>query len=246
MPTRAEYDAIFETERVREYPVVDALEKRLGYAIDRAWLERVARVLACPLKKNPPCWQHGRVIYAVLRSRLRAFEPGRDDLSLLDVGTAKGFSALCARRALQDAGQDGDVWSVDVIAPQSRERRNTVVEVDWPRTLYETIDHAGEEVVLKDVMQVFFLQSTGVDWLRGNGGQRVHFAFVDGKHRNDVVEEELLLLSKAQRPGDRIVVDDVQIEGVRRAVETSRVRYDFEVIAPIPGRREYAVGTRRS
>ena len=52
----------------RSYPVVDEFEQRMGFAVDRERLEDAAGVLACLLKKNPPKWQHGRVLYALARN----------------------------------------------------------------------------------------------------------------------------------------------------------------------------------
>src|SRR3989304_7206134 len=71
-------------------PPVEAYEA--AFALERTRLEAAARVLACPIKAGPPNWQHGRVLYALTRRyRLTAEGP----LYCLDIGTAKGFSALC-------------------------------------------------------------------------------------------------------------------------------------------------------
>jgi hypothetical protein len=130
-PTVADYDRIFEAERLNEYPMVDAFEQRMGFALDRQRLEDAARVLACPLKDNPPNWQHGRVLYALTVGRGRSVA---EPLNMLDIGTAKSFSALCllwGRGAAPDGVWvgSGGVTSVDVLDPLARVRRNTVAEV---------------------------------------------------------------------------------------------------------------------
>lgn len=163
--TRSDYDVAFEAELGEVYPVVDALELRHGYGLVRDRLDAAARVLACPVKTNPPNWQHGRVIYAVTRAYL---EGATHDVTLVDVGTAKGFSALCLLWAMQDAGCRGRVISVDVIDPMARVRRNTVAEVDGYRTLAETLAPWPESQAIE------FRQQTGVDLLesdRGRGGR---------------------------------------------------------------------------
>src|SRR6185369_15064920 len=93
--TRRQYDKAFIEERMSEYPMIDDYEKSCGFALNRHKLEEAARVLACPVKKNPPNWQHGRVIYSTLRSYMTE-TTCVNPLHILDVGTAKGFSALCA------------------------------------------------------------------------------------------------------------------------------------------------------
>lgn len=232
--TSAEYSEIFQRECAQTYPVVDTLESRLGYALDKERLENAARVLACPLKRNPPCWQHGRVVYSVLRKMLSV---ASSSVQCLDIGTAKGFSALCAQWALLDSGREGHVISVDVIDPASRVSRNTVAELSGYLTLYETIATWPEARGIK------FLHATGVNWLTMNR-QRVHFAFVDGKHNYAAVSQELDLLLSSQVSGDVIVADDIQIPGVRRAVEGLEDEYYVEYLEVLPN-RQYAIATRR-
>ena len=60
-------------------------------------VEAAARVLACPLKANPPNWQHGRVLYAGYRAYLAGLQRR---VLLLDIGTAKGFSAAAMSNRL--------------------------------------------------------------------------------------------------------------------------------------------------
>lgn len=230
---RTDYERIFQAERVREYPVIDALEARLGYAVGRLRLERAAAVLACPLKAHPPNWQHGRVLYAVARRYLaQAIAP----VTLLDVGTAKGFSALCLQWALDDAGVVGTVHSVDVIDPQARAIRNTVAEVDGPKTLVEILSEWPE------ASRIAFAGMTGRRWLTGHPG-RVHLAYVDGKHTYDEVSWEAALLATRQLTGDVIVFDDLQSPGVAHAVEELR-GYAIEHVAPLP-ERQYAIARQQ-
>ena len=129
----------------------------------------------------------------------------------LDIGTAKGFSAIVMARALEDAEQSGQVTSVDVIDPQARCRRNTIAEVDGLRTLYEIVAPWAES------RRIRFVCAKAENWLMMNR-DRVHFAFVDGKHSYDAVRRELASLSQSQVTGDVIVCDDLQIPGVAKAI----------------------------
>lgn len=233
------FDLAFELEREHTYPAVDDFERRMGAALDRAKLETAARVLACPVKKNPPNWQHGRVIYAAAyRALTNAMYSGvpPSPVLLLDVGTAKGFSALCLTWALHDAGIPGHVVSVDVIDPEARVSRNTVAEVDGFKTLREILAPWPESRAIE------FVCSTGRAWL-ANQNQRIHVAFVDGKHTYDAVSWEAALIAARQQTGDFIIFDDVQIDGVARAVKTLST-YFLECVVAIPGQREYAIARR--
>jgi predicted O-methyltransferase YrrM len=235
-PTVAEYDRIFEAERLNEYPMVDAFEQRIGHAIDRQRMERAARVLACPVKTNPPSWQHGRVLFALTR-RFIQMNPMMvgNHYNALDIGTAKGFSALCLVWAFEHASVN--VHSVDVIDPDERVRRNTVAECEGLLTLRETLQSWPESELID------FHHSTGVDWLRDRSHMRINVAFVDGKHSYEAVSQEAALLSDRQRSGDVVMFDDVQIPGVAKAVASLK-GYEFEYLEVKP-ERKYAIGVRK-
>lgn len=234
--TAAGYAEIFERERRHLYPMIDAFEARMGFAIERARLEALAFVLACPMKASPPNWQHGRVLYAAARAAL-ARKPL--DGYILDIGTAKGFSAMCLQLAVNDAAgaRVPVVWSVDVIPPTARVRRNTVAEVDALKTLAEILARWPE------AEDVTFVESTGTDWLKSKAGH-VYFAFVDGKHTGEAVYQEGLLLKDRQEPGDVVVFDDVHIPGVWAAVQRLTRFYAVEPPLRVLPKRAYAIGVR--
>lgn len=234
VPTRAAYEAAFLAEQAQAYPVVEAYEARVGYAVDRARVEAAAAVLACPIKVHAPCWQHGRVLYATARARLAGH---RGPATLIDVGTAKGFSALCLQWAVQDSGWPGEVTSVDVQDPQARVRRNTVAEVDGLCTLAEILRPWPEAAAIR------FRQGTGAALLEQWPG-RIHLAFLDGKHDAVQVGREVAALALRQDAGDVVVWDDLQVPGVRAAVETAAQWYVIERLTVLP-QRGYAIGVRR-
>jgi predicted O-methyltransferase YrrM len=158
-------------------------------------------------------------------------------VTILDIGTAKGFSALCLQWALMDSGRLGAVVSVDVLDPNGRELRNSVAELDGPKTLAEFLKPWPEATAIT------FLKFTGVDWLRSHPA-RVHVAFVDGKHSGSVAYQEGLLLAAGQESGDLAIFDDVQIDGIALAVKQLRKFYQFEELV-ISDVRRYAIGVRR-
>ncbi len=230
--TREAYEAAFQTARLLEYPEVDAFEQRMGYAIERQRLENAARVLACPLKTHPPHWQHGRVIYAATRKYLESVS---GPLTMLDIGTAKGFSALMLQLACDDQYRNAvHVVSVDVVDPASRELRNTVAELDGPLTL--------KDIIGPWMLDTSFLKSTGIEYLRTHA-EHIHVAFVDGKHDGHVVRQEGVLLSERQRTGDLAMFDDCQMPAVSQSVVSLEEFYRFEYLTAGP--RSYAVGWRR-
>lgn len=238
--TAEDYARIFELERQQEYPAVDAFEQRMGFAIDRGRLEAAARVLSCPIKAAAPNWQHGRVIYAAWR---QALHHGSGEVVAADIGTAKGFSALCALWAITDAGREaGYVYSTDVVPPDARVRRNTIAEVGGLRTLSEILDPWPEALAVID-----FRCATGVEMLKDMAclNDRVHLAFVDGKHSHEAVSVEARMLADRQEPGDRVIFDDVQMPPVGKAVKHAERWYDIEYLALGSVNRCYGIGVRK-
>lgn len=247
--TNLDYECAFDTERAMGYVVMDQYERRLGYALDRERLEAAARVLACPVKVNPPNWQHGRLIYATARDyiarhvKVNKLQPGdgsHGPVTFLDIGTAKGFSALCARWAADDSKVIVEVVSLDVIDPAARVRRNTVVEVSGLKTLAETLKPWPE------TRRIQFLRQSSLTWLeqRLAAGGRVDFAFIDGKHSPSIVAQECAALRQLQEQGDVIVLDDLQVPGIEDAARRQLgSRYKIEVLRVLP-HRAYAVARK--
>jgi predicted O-methyltransferase YrrM len=233
--TRETFDRVFREEWGKRYKLIDDLETVVGYHLSEARLLDAARVLACPVKRNPPNWQHGRVLYALARHYLA--EPC-DQVRILDIGTAKGFSALCLAWAIHDSGLRGTVVSCDVIDPAARVRRNTVAEVDGLRTLAETVRPWRDDLEI-----VSFVRATGVEVLEANP-ERINFAFVDGKHSGHEVIKEGRLLAKRQQAGDLAVFDDVHLPDVHQAVMGLEGAYKLAHYNLLP-QRAYAIGVRR-
>lgn len=235
--TREDYTRIFEEECARSYPAVDAFEEAMGYAIDRDRLEDLARTLACPFKVNPPNWQHGRVIYAMVRRLCDAGIRG----NFLDIGTAKGFSAVIAAWAADDADADGStVYSVDVLHPEARVRRNSVLELDG----YKTIEEYTSRYI-PDSITVRFYGGGSQAVLRHllSAEENLAFAFVDGKHLAEDVRREAHVISQLQNRGAVTVFDDCQIPQVAASVRQASgyaVRY-----LDAGSNRRYAIATRK-
>lgn len=211
--TASDFIDAFDCEQGHVYPDIDAFEQKMGAMLDRQQMEATARVLACPVKQHPPCWQHGRIVYAATRKRLRdhLLTESNGSVLLLDVGTAKGYSALCMQWALKDSGAQGRVISLDVIDPNERIARNTIAEVNGLKTLHEILSP------WRDAQSIAFTCMSGREWLVRHPF-RVHVAFLDGKHAYEAVSAESTLLAQRQKTGDLIIFDDVQIPGVQRAV----------------------------
>lgn len=237
------YQSAFDKERQRVYPAIDKFEAEFGYAVERQRLEDAARVLACPVKQSNPCWQHGRVVYAVCRKYLDGKPTEAADvrmlptLQFLDIGTAKGFSALCMRWAVMDSGvQRVRIASTDVLEPERPAFRNSIMDIGA-----EPLRLADYLKPWPEAQAIGFWGMKGVDWLKRGKG-RINLAFIDGKHSTDAVAEEAALISQRQMPGDIMLFDDLQMIQVRKAVGTV-TGYAMRMIHAAP-ERAYMLATK--
>jgi cephalosporin hydroxylase len=233
-----EYERAFERARAFDYPELDDFERRAGYAVDRARLESAARVLQCPVKANAPNWQHGRVLYTLARQYIAwAAAP----TTFLDIGTAKGFSAVVLSWAIADAGAcNHRIVSVDLVEPDAFVRRNSVVECEKLMTVQQFV-----APFVAPGVDIKFLGGGSARWF-ANAAPDVHvgFAFVDGKHTFQAVALEALCIGKRQLRGDVIVFDDIQLTEVARAALQLREKYRREFIHLKRAHRAYCVAVK--
>lgn len=232
-PPRQDYEQAYATEVAQVYEEVDAYVGGLECPL----LLSMARVLACPVKVNPPNWQHGRVLYAATRRYID--ENPAHYYNFVDIGTAKGFSALVLDQASMRSGAPGCIDTIDVIDPYARVRRNSVWEC------------SGQAFTVPDFLREF--RKPGGPFLinlHGKGSQeyfanhappRIHVAFVDGKHTYDAVRAEAFEIAKRQKRGDLMILDDVQIAPVGIAMRDIE-SHSFRVISA--GFKQIAVGKR--
>jgi predicted O-methyltransferase YrrM len=202
MATAAEYQRVWEGARARSYPVVDRYEETAGAAIDPGWFQQLALLTQVPIKQSEICYQHGRLLYATLVRYARAFAP--DHLTIVETGTARGFSALCMAKALDDSGASGTIVTFDVLPHDVRILWNCVRDSEGPRTRAELLeDYAG----LIERHVIFHRGDTKQEMAKMSV-PRVHFAFLDSVHTYDYVMAEFASIRDRQRPGDMLFFDD--------------------------------------
>lgn len=254
--TLEEYNREYERERYVRYPCIEDLEVELGFHVDQVDLLRAARVLACPVKRTPAHWAHGRVVYAVARE-FASRRPWEEILTFLDIGTAKGFSAVMLAWALRDAQHRGEVISIDAVDPMDLVPRNSVKEIDGPLTVPDFVmPFLGPDIslcldfganVTRGPWEGVTLEFHGMkseDFLRITpSDKRFHLAFVDGRHDYAHAKNESEMLAENQRPGDVLIFDDLQFEGVKAAFDRLQ-GYTKQVLKPLPG-RHYAIARKR-
>ena len=237
------YRELWQKEREREYPAVDERERCLGFAIDRKWFEELALLTQVTIKKEPLCYQHGRLLYAELSAYISRADAAC--VNILEVGTARGFSALCMAKALSDARQPGKILTFDVLPHNTKMLWNCVADASGSRSRAELLGRYGK---LLEEYIVFEQGDTSIELCKV-AIPRIHFAFLDGTHTYDRARAEFEFVSGSQEAGDIVFFDDYTqscFPGIVRAVDDgcTEKRYSKEVVLATDA-RGYAVAKKK-
>lgn len=237
-----EYLRLYEGARLQEHPQIDQLEAELGFAIERSWLDELALHTQIVKKSSDLAYPHGRLLYSLLRRQLVV---GRfEHVSILETGTARGFSALCMAKALADSGVDGRIVSVDVLPHLKPQIWNCIDDHEGRKSRAELL------APWRDLTnRILFLQGDTRYLLPRIGMDRIHFAFLDAQHTKASVLAEFNGVAKRQSRGDTVFFDDVTpalFPGVVRAVDEITSGGDYSMRGlKLSEQRSYAWGSRR-
>jgi len=238
----ATYRALFEQACAVTYPDIDALEIEFGHAVDRLWLDELALHTQVVIKQSDLNYQHGRVLYAVLRDLLA--RRGRQPVHILETGTARGFSSLCMARAMRDADTGGVILTLDILPHRRPIYWNCIDDCEGRKTREQLL--APWQKLLEPVV---FLQGDTRETLGRLSLARVDFAFLDAQHSYEAVMEEAAFVMARQQPGDVIVFDDVteaMFPGVVAAVDEIELRHGYAVQRlAVSEQRGYAIARRK-
>jgi hypothetical protein len=225
---RETYLRLFESARGVSYPEVDRFEREIGAAIDRSFLDELALHTQVVVKDSPLMWPHGRILYSALTDYLQKHPAGgpTDRITILETGTARGFSALCMAKALQDAARPGVILTTDIVPHEQKIFWNCIDDLEGKRSRRELLE-PWQDLVSRFIV---FLWGDSISILPSLSADRIHFAFIDGAHSYDDVMFEFKHVAAKQKSGDLIVFDDVnktQFPGIFRAVEDICTRYGY-------------------
>ena len=232
----SEYTRRWLEAQRQPYPAIDRYEEACGAAIDGEWFQQLALLTQVAIKRSDICYQHGRLLYATLSRYLR--ERAHDHLTIVETGTARGFSALCMAKALADAGATGKIVSFDVLPHDAAILWNCIRDAEGPRTRADLLHDYAE---LIERYLVFHRGDTTIE-LAKMSFPRVHVAFLDSVHEYDHVMAEFSSIRDHQAAGDILFFDDYTPEAypgvVRAADEICRVHgYSTEIVTANASRR---------
>ena len=180
------------------------------------WYRRAVRVL-----RAGDGGEHGLLLYKLAR----CLDTGRQH-ALVDVGTARGFSAMAMAQGLLDGSVGGRVYTIDVLKHEKA--------INWHSATEGKQDHdeplAGVEISRSEIWERWFAEeatavtpiaATSYNALAGWNYGPISLAFLDGSHTYEAVNGELEMLDSLLAKDGHIVLDDYHV-GVGAARVRSR------------------------
>ena len=223
----ATYRTLFLDAVSRRFPETEEFETSTGFAVDQDWINDLALHTQVVQKKSKLNWQHGHILYSLLRKHIESIRRVRDSVQVFETGTARGFSAVCMGKAIVDSNHPGVVVTIDSIPHNRAMYWNCIDDVEGQKSRRELLEPWSAEVA-----RVVFFQAVTPQQLGRVGMDRIDFAFLDAQHTFESVMAEYKFVEERQSPGDLIVFDDVTpgvFDGVVAAVNTIRDKGLYEV-----------------
>ena len=239
--------ALYEEANEVEFPETRVLEEATGFRLEDAWLGQLALTTQVVFKKSALNWQHGRLLYSFLRQLIQQKKDagGREEaFTILETGTARGFSSICMAKAILDSRADGRVITIDPLPHDKKMFWNCIKDVEGRHSRRELLASWESEL-----SRILFFEGSSREVFGILAPPRIHFAFLDAQHTYRQVLGEFSYVSARQVSGDIIFFDDVtpgKFAGVVRAVKQieNEGLYSISYFGR-PADRGYAVATRR-
>ena len=198
------------------------------------------------VKKSKINYNHGRILYSSLKNYLENLKKKdhSKNIHILETGTARGFSAICMAKAINDTPEyTGKIYTIDILPADVPMYWNIIDDHEKKKTRIELLQKWNSE--LKSIK---FLKGKTEDVLKKLKISRVNFAFLDAEHDYKSVLKEYEYLRDRQIPGDIIFFDDVtpnKFPGVVNALNQIKKNGHYSVnFLDFSKDRAYALATR--
>jgi len=169
---------------------------------DIKFINKLAFITQNNIKSVNSNFQHGKIIYKTLFNYIKKNKLKK--INLIDIGTAKGFSAIVMSKVIYETKTKGKVHTIDII-PHNR-------KIYWNAPSDHQFGKITREFLLKKfrkfLKNIIFYHGESTKIINQLTLNRVNFAFIDGSHDYDDVKNEFTMISKLQQKGDILIFDD--------------------------------------
>lgn len=241
--SKEEYLALWQNEKSSTYPEIDRLEKEMGFSVEKDWLDDLALHTQIVIKSSPLCYQHGRILYTILRKYLSQ-RASSAPLTIFETGTARGFSSIVMAKALSDHSANGKIVTFDILPHNVSMYWNCIDDHEGSKSRKDLLQPWGE----LSGFSILFIEGDSRINLSRVCADHIGFAFLDGAHGYDDVLFEFETVARKQKIGDIIVFDDYNMAdfpGLVQAVDDgcNSFGYSKEIIESGKNRK-YVIAKR--
>ena len=201
--SKNQYLKIFKEAKLNRNLEIKKLEKEFGFSIKKRWLDKLAFKTQIVKKKSKIDYQHGRLIYSILRKKLKNFNKNKK-FRILEVGTARGFSSVVMSKAINDSKKKGNIFTIDIIPNRKKIYWNTIDDLKGPQTRENLLKNYKKYTKI-----IKFLTGSSLDIIKKIKFKRLNFVFLDGNHDFYNVKNEYDLVKNLQKKSDILFLDDV-------------------------------------
>ena len=242
LATKQKYLKLFKKTIRKNNLVLDNIEIKNGFSVDFEWFKQLALITQTCIKKSDLNFNHGRLLYSYLSKYISTITDS-SYLTILETGTARGFSSICMSKAINDSKIKGKIITIDYLPHNKKIFWNCISDHDGKKSRAELLLNWGSEL-----SNIIFIQGWTIDTLKRLGVDRINFAFLDAQHTKQSVLKEFYFIEKRQLKGDIIFFDDVTpdlFNGVCDAVKEIKQNYPYDVdFLDFDKNRGYAIATR--
>ena len=225
LATTDQYIKLFNETKNKENLSINDYIKKKNINIDREWIDDLALVTQIVIKKNSLNYSHGLLLYAALTDLVKNSDLNK--ITILETGTARGFSSLCMAKALFDQNKKGNIFSIDILPSNKKMYWNCLLDNDGKKTRYELLSKWSNLVD----EYLTFLNGYSTLVLKKLELKRINFAFLDGSHDYNTVKFEADFVAQKQLKDDVIVYDDYnneQYPGLVEACNEISKKYNYK------------------
>lgn len=226
--TKENYVKLHKKAILKNHKKVDLFEHRFNYLIDREWFNDLSLITQTCIKKSPLNFNHGRILYSLVSKYINDnIKHENKSLTILETGTARGFSAICMSKAINDQNVKGRIVTIDCIPHNRKIFWNCISDFEGEKTREELLKKWE-----KELYNIIFVQGWTIDTLQKLGLNRINFAFLDAQHSKKSVLNEFKFIYKRQIKGDIIFFDDLTpnlFPGVCEAVKEIENNYPYKI-----------------
>lgn len=170
--------------------------------IDRNFIIDLAYITQITLKKSEINIDHGKILYALSTNMFKKNLTKK--FTIVETGTAKGFSSICMAKAIYDTEVKAQIFTFDLIGHSKKSIWNNISDIHGPISRKEMI-HKWR--YLSD-NYIHFISGYSHLNIKNFNFNNIDFAFIDGSHYGHDIYFEFMEISKYQLKGDQILFDD--------------------------------------